>query len=191
MQDHDCEPAVVRDGNHGLRSSRSGGSSVPPPASEPGNRFDSIARQLYPLARPVFLAATNQWNERPNVASICRRLGYSARTLQRQFVGVGLPAPRRLITLARWLPAVRIVCDQNLEPRLLARIIGFSSTQSLSKAARRELGMSVSSFRRSNAFDVLAEAVIGEYGGWSRSRVTEDCEILTMSRVSPDREPQT
>lgn len=105
--------------------------SVTPKASRP-------TPSIHPIATAVFGAVTASWSRRPTVKSVASLLRCSPRELERRFVTAALPAPRLLVTLARWTPVIWLLAH-GASTVSVASALGFDSTRALNRAARREL----------------------------------------------------
>jgi len=135
-----------------------------------GEIDDRFAQQLHPVALHLFRAAIGVALRRPNVTTVAMVLGCSPRQLQRVFASACLPPPQRLVMLARWLVVASLMTKRPTPSRVIARALGFSSTQALCRAVRREIGISVQQLRDYNSRDRLAVELIEAYGAhdqWS------------------------
>jgi len=124
-----------------------------------------VVVRLRSVAQPVAHVAILYADRRPDVAMVSRWLGTSPRSLQRQFAAEGIPSPKRLVRLCRWLVFTGLppVCWRS--STLMASVCGYATVTAFRKAVMRELGMSLRATRRlSRTYQLLHEEVVRSFG---------------------------
>lgn len=106
------------------------------------------------------------------VASAAAELGVSRRTLVRRCAMLGLPSPKKLLSLARML-AVEQVADGSRQPAgAVAVVLGFPDSSSYRRLVRNAFRMPPSGLRRRGGAVHVAEAIFTGAGLHARSQAT-------------------
>ena len=118
---------------------------------------------LAPLAYDVTRLVLGLAHQRPSVRIIARECGTTPRQLERRFRAGGLPHPKRLITLARWLPIATELANGEYDTRQCVLDFGFANVSTLYKAVSREVHMTVSDLRSGAAICRLVGDLVTAY----------------------------
>ena len=145
------------------------------------HEVEALARALKrsaPIAAHPFIARLLAVTvQRCRVSDLARSLRVSAPTLRRRCAAWGLPAPRRLVALARLFHVQRLAEWSGKPLRTVALALGWSDYANCVRSTRHELGYRPSELRRRGGAAYVAEQL--------RQRWTADRPM--PDRLRPDR----
>lgn len=132
---------------------------------------DSL-RRVPAEARRIAALVLARAGEPFTVASAAAELGVSRRTLVRRCAMLGLPSPKKLLSLARML-AVEQVADWSRQPAgAVAEVLGFPDSSSYRRLVRNAFGVPPSGLRRRGGAVHIAEAIFTGAGPNARPSQT-------------------
>lgn len=137
----------------------------------------SVPRRTKSFLRSVNESAASAILDRDeSLVSVARRVGTSARTLQRRLAGEGLSYERVLDELRKAM-SLNLLVDARLPVTRVATKVGFANASAFTRAFRRWTGMSPAAYRSSEAYGETSE---------QRSRPVLDSQVqLTVQQRSP------
>lgn len=129
-------------------------------------------RRVPAEARRIVYLARDRAGGPSTVASAAAKLGVSRRTLVRRCAMLGLPSPKKLLSLTRML-AVEQVADWSARPAgAVAVVLGFPDSSSYRRLVRNAFGVPPSGLRRRGGAMHVAEAIVTGAGPNARSSQT-------------------
>jgi AraC-like DNA-binding protein len=147
----------------------------------------NIKEWLHPLSTHVYAVAIERALTRPNVATIARLMLLSTRHLERRFEEATLPAPQRLVILARWIPVADLL-RTDVATGEISRSLRFASTQAFCRAVHRELRMSIRELRDPDATSWIARDLVTAYQDPTRNEIRRKMATTCRESTTSDAE---
>ena len=126
-------------------------------------RFLARCRKNTPAEAHLLLAAVLHGSlERHSVEQLAKTVGTTARTLGRRCQALGLPTPRRMLTLAVVYHIERLARWANRPRASAALAVGFSSPSAYRRMLQRALGTTPTALDQRGGPDHVAEVMLRE-----------------------------
>lgn len=122
-------------------------------------------RVVDPAAFEVFDHAIHLATGPCTVPDLAVRVRWTRRTLELRCAKLGIPAPKRLISLARIFTVQRLAEWSNQPSGTVARALGFSDRSNYRRLVRKTLGCPPSRIRPMGGSDYVAEVFLRRLGG--------------------------